>query len=795
MISTKTISLSLLLVGFWLYGHTQTKDSISIISYLNAIEGLSLSQDSLIKTYKNTYTDSKKIKFKKGVLRSLTQLGMLHVQENQPEIALQYFVEATNITEKSNDFNKYNEIQFYIADIYLKEGLPERAVQILKNRKGIKTQQSNLVLFQRLAVAYEQVPKWDSSFYYYSKLTSFHEKKNNKKELIKNLGRIAEIHKLKKSFVQENTIRQKILSFVKENESNQELAIATNNVGYSYHNLKDYPKAINYFEKTLSMNPDQNWINLPKLYINLGVAYYNLREDRKAAKYLKKALAFSSSDEEQQIKAYTEFLLSNLYLRKKDYFSALSSIESAIETAKADKDVDLLAQSYKTASSIHEKLFNFDKTLTFYQQYLNLRDSLQLKKRLKQQNILQQKFNFEKAEKETKLLLANQDFQELTIRQLETEKNRLELTSANLELGAIKKEQELNILKKEQLVQTAFIKNKALEAERIKQDLLLAAKQIETSEKDKEIAELQFLESNQKLEIAKREAAEKEKSLQIEGLKQEKEIQELQIGQQEQFKRFAYLLGLGLLTVLGLILTGFVFARKTNKVLASKNQKIEKQNELIEKERDKSDQLLLNVLPSETANELKTKGFATPKSYKQVSVMFTDFTNFTSISSGFSPEKIIEELNICFKEFDRIIELHNLEKIKTIGDSYMVAGGIPIANTTNARDTVNAAIEMQKFIENKYQEQNSIGKPYWRMRVGIHTGPVVAGVIGDKKFAYDIWGDTVNTASRMESSSQPAKVNISENTYLLVKDDFSFKQRGTIEAKGKGGMKMYFVHR
>jgi class 3 adenylate cyclase len=201
----------------------------------------------------------------------------------------------------------------------------------------------------------------------------------------------------------------------------------------------------------------------------------------------------------------------------------------------------------------------------------------------------------------------------------------------------------------------------------------------------------------------------------------------------------------------------------------------------------------LNILPSEVAEELKAKGSAAAKQFDNVTVMFTDFKGFTHISEKLSPTELVAEIDLCFKAFDHIITKYNIEKIKTIGDSYMCAGGLPVANKTNATDVVNAAIEIQQFMMQHLQQRTEENKELFEIRIGVHTGPVVAGIVGVKKFAYDIWGDTVNIASRMESSSEAGKVNISESTYELVKDKFKCVHRGKIQAKHKGHVDMYFV--
>lgn len=207
----------------------------------------------------------------------------------------------------------------------------------------------------------------------------------------------------------------------------------------------------------------------------------------------------------------------------------------------------------------------------------------------------------------------------------------------------------------------------------------------------------------------------------------------------------------------------------------------------------RSDELLLNILPGEVAEELKSKGSTSAKQFDNVTVMFTDFKNFTQIAEKLSPQELVSEIDTCFKAFDQIIEKYNIEKIKTIGDSYMCAGGLPVSSTTHSKDVVSAALEIQHFIRQHVELRKSEGKVPFEARIGIHTGPVVAGIVGLKKFAYDIWGDTVNTASRMESSGEIGKVNISETTYELVKDQFTCTYRGKIQVKNKGELDMYFV--
>lgn len=228
-------------------------------------------------------------------------------------------------------------------------------------------------------------------------------------------------------------------------------------------------------------------------------------------------------------------------------------------------------------------------------------------------------------------------------------------------------------------------------------------------------------------------------------------------------------------------------------VLANRFRLINRQKKIIESEQERSNSLLLNILPADVAEELKQNGKAKARSYDRVTVLFADIQNFTKIGEKLSPEKLVSEIDFYFKAFDEIITRYGIEKIKTIGDAYMCASGLHNQAASSATDMVHAALELQDFVNKTREERTKLNEIFFEIRVGIHTGPVVAGIVGVKKFAYDIWGDAVNTAARMETAGETNRINISEVTFELVNDHFDCIHRGKMEVKNKGLMDMYFV--
>ena len=286
------------------------------------------------------------------------------------------------------------------------------------------------------------------------------------------------------------------------------------------------------------------------------------------------------------------------------------------------------------------------------------------------------------------------------------------------------------------------------------------------------------LEKVREIGILQTEFEVEQKQIEVDLLKKESEIQLLKDKRQ---KIIIYATALALILIF--VLLFFLYKRYSF---------VKETNTIIEEEKNRSDALLLNILPKETAQELKETGQVEAKKFESITVLFTDFKDFTRSSASLSPENLVRSVDYYFSRFDEVMERHGLEKIKTMGDAYMCTGGLHLNKEDHATKMVRAAFEIIEITEEvKKKDQTNI-MPY-EIRIGINTGPVVAGVVGTQKFAYDIWGDTVNVAARMETNSETGRINVSENTYELIKDEFECEYRGKMKVKNKGMMKMYYV--
>jgi class 3 adenylate cyclase len=360
---------------------------------------------------------------------------------------------------------------------------------------------------------------------------------------------------------------------------------------------------------------------------------------------------------------------------------------------------------------------------------------------------------------------------------LQTEKDQLSGSNQQLQ-GTNQQLTRENQVRNQQLAQSADeLEARNLELTQTQEEK--AAVEQRVAETKKEITSL----SREALEQKAIANAAREQLMEAELVKQAAELK----AEQQTTQLYAALGAGGAL----LLLTLTFFSRFRVKQRSAK--KLALANDQLEEARQQSDDLLENILPKEIAKELKATGKAKAQRFSEATVLFCDFVNFTKTAERLGAEALVQELDVCFKAFDKIMDRYDgVEKIKTIGDAYMAASGLSNRKSL-PNDIIRAALDMQRFLNEEGTKRAQLGLPFFSGRIGLHTGPVVAGVVGARKFAYDIWGDTVNVASRIESKSEPGQVNISESTYHLIKYKFRCTYRGKVEAKNKGLIDMYFV--
>ncbi|MEL6658128.1 MAG: adenylate/guanylate cyclase domain-containing protein [Bacteroidota bacterium] len=500
-----------------------------------------------------------------------------------------------------------------------------------------------------------------------------------------------------------------------------------------------------------------------KMILRYELAEAYLRVDAEEAEdYGKQAYSNATDLNNYGMSAQAAFIVAKAFERQRDDRNTEIWLRTTLNHAKRAGDSDLIMKSVQQRSRIAVKGRNYRRAYEINQEAFNYFSEngtsiSDLERQYEQQR--------QQIERDKRSLAQEKDQLEFQVRNLRLETDQLstdksQLQQSNTQLSEANKAKEDELLNKEEELATIAEEKQA--AERKAQQ-----RAIEVDQLSEEVAKEQLIAQEAENDRMKAE---------------------LKAKAQENYL-FAAAGVAGILLLLALLLySRFAAKRRAAKSLEEKNQQIEE-------ERQRSDELLLNILPAPIAEELKLKGKAQARQYQEATVLFSDFKNFTSIAEQLSPEELVEELDKCFKAFDFIISQHeDIEKIKTIGDAYMCASGLNDRKGL-PNNMIKAALEMQAFLEEQKQERIRLGKPYFEARIGVHTGPVVAGVVGVKKFAYDIWGDTVNTAARVEANSDPGKVNISETTYNLIKYSFQCTHRGKVEAKNKGLLDMYYVER
>ncbi len=503
-----------------------------------------------------------------------------------------------------------------------------------------------------------------------------------------------------------------------------------------------------------------------QMQIAMQIAQQNKDGDsRKGAAYAQKAYDLASALGNQQMMAQSSWVGAEAYMALRSYPNAKAKLERCEKHAENYGDYGLASECYKQLISNAQRENDFKEAAKYGLFAADL-----LKKKTGGSSLKNQPSPVQNNSN-------NSGADNARWQQLAKENERLQSENTQLRQRA----GSASNLEEKLGGEKAKFADVQRQMERQRQDV-----EQQINSKESEI-------NNMSAEQAKTKLLAERRQLIISGLKKQQKLDSLDnvkdlAVKDEQLTKTKYL-GAGI-SLFVLALAGIFFTRYQQKKKSAKA--LENKNKQIEDERQRSDELLLNILPPSIAEELKRDGKAQARQYKDATVLFTDFKNFTKISEQLTPEQLVQELDYCFKAFDFIIGQYNIEKIKTIGDAYMCATGLTSAGGS-AGKMVRAALEMQEFLEDYKHDRMARDLPYFEARIGIHTGAVVAGVVGSKKFAYDIWGDTVNIAARMEQNCEPGKVNISESTYWVVKYDYECLYRGKLPAKNKGEIEMYYA--
>ena len=562
----------------------------------------------------------------------------------------------------------------------------------------------------------------------------------------------------------------------------ESIATTMNNIGLNYKMRGNYDKAIEYYEQTVEIDEQMGkGSEIAKTLNNIGMVYRIWGIYAKAIEFFERSLQIRKSLNDQAGIAKTLNNIGLVYTDWKKFDQAVVSLKESLRIEETLNNESETGIRLNNLGRVYFMMNTYDTALVYFGKALEIHRHLQDKDQiaLAYNNIGKVFLAMKKNENAEKYLLsALQIYSDLD---LEAEKatvmanlSDISKASGNYGKSILMLDSSTIIAEKLNLrnqLQQNYLSYSNYYADRkdYKQSLEYFRKysNIKDSVFSKEVLS-QLSDFQVRYETEKKES-------EITLLKQNEEIQNLALKKQTVVRNSFIAVSVLLLALVGMSFYFLQVKKKDNRIIAGA--------------REKSEQLLLNILPAGIASDLKERGQTEPKVFSDVTACFIDIVNFTQKSTQISPVVLISELNQIFTAFDIIVEKYGCERIKTIGDSYMAVAGLPDYNPRHAVKIVRCCIEMIRYI----RERNLNAEHKWEIRAGIHSGEVIAGVVGVKKYIYDVFGDTINTASRMESNSEPMKINISEATYNLVKDDFETEYRGELEVRGKGKLRMYFV--
>ena len=586
-------------------------------------------------------------------------------------------------------------------------------------------------------------------------------------------------------------LAKQLYEFTKNRDYKIGIVDALNLNGYIFFRMGNYPKALSSYQEGLLISEKIGYkIGTADISLRTGFIYHDNEDIISALKYYERSLKIYEELDDLDGKGSVYNELGSIYLTKEDYDKALDYYSKSIAINKELDDEMGNSAMFINIGGLYLAQEDFVKSLDYYQKGLVIEEKKQDKlgiasalsgignvyiaqgRSTEALDFLQRSLGISEEINDTQGSTATL----LSISDLYLDKENYPKAISYCKKSLVRAESVGDLGGQEDSCACLYEAYRALgnayEALIFHERMLTLSDSVQTEETAIKLQQMEFSK-----QVLADSLVQVEKDMEVE-MKHQAEVQRRDKNRN---------LAIGASLFFLLLAIGF-FTRW---------RYVKKSRAIIEKEKDRSEQLLLNILPAEIAEELKEKGEAEARDFDLVSILFTDFKGFTEKSATLSAAELIGEINQCFKAFDFICEKYGIEKIKTIGDAYMAAGGLPVPSDRSVQNTILAGLEMQAYMTHRIAEKELGDGFTFQMRLGIHTGPVVAGIVGVKKFQYDLWGDTVNTAARMESNGAVGKVNISQHTYELTREDpkFTFENRGKIEAKGKGAVTMWFVEK
>ncbi|MEE9372004.1 MAG: adenylate/guanylate cyclase domain-containing protein [Saprospiraceae bacterium] len=589
-------------------------------------------------------------------------------------------------------------------------------------------------------------PNPDKAIEYAKQAVDLSNNINDKKRLGNALKNVGLGHYYKADFVEVLGNWQKSLKAYKDIGYASGISNLESNIGAVFYSTGDNAKALEHYLRALKISEESGDI-LRKATVlqNIGAVYQNIGNYDKAEDFLLQALSIFEKSNNIKGLATASLNLGEIYFEQKNDLEKAALYFNIAKNKLSESDDNLLPNAMIFLGALEARKKNYAQALR------SLKEAYAMAKNKGAKVAMAQ------AKSEIGKVYANLGLSSKSVKEYHDAMAIAKSIGVNEDYQKIV----------EGLIEAYKGKNDFLNVSKYQDSLIKINTKIYDIESNDQMSNLQL-----SFDIDKKES-------EIAILNVENEIQTQQIARATLFRNFLMAAAGLLLVIVGGVVYQYRFVKKTNEIITS--------------ERNKSDQLLLNILPKETADELKEHGSVLTKKYANATVLFTDFVNFTGKSGNIEPEDLVKSIGYYFTNFDAIVGQYNMEKIKTIGDAYMCVGGLPKANNTNALDALQAAAAILEFVQ-KTKKDPPQGITVFKIRIGINSGPLVAGVVGTKKFQYDIWGDTVNIASRMEANCEPNHINVSENVFDILKDKVSFKYRGEVKVKNKGKMKMYYLN-